>query len=37
MADPVANVRASARISTGARSCPHHRRGEGAWLATTSP
>ncbi len=36
-ADPVANVRASARISTGARACSHHGRGEGAWPATTSP
>jgi hypothetical protein len=36
-ADPVANVRASARISTGAWARLHHRRGEGAWPATTSP
>ena len=36
-ADPIANVRASARISFGARACPHHWRGEGAWPATTSP
>ena len=36
-ADPVANVRAPARISSGARACPHHWRGEGAWPATTSP
>ena len=26
-----------ARISRGARACPHHWRGEGAWPATTSP
>jgi len=36
-ADPVANVRASARISSGAWARLHHRRGEGAWPATTSP
>lgn len=36
-ADPIANVRASARISSGAWACLHHRRGEGAWPATTSP
>ena len=36
-ADLVANVGASARISSGARACQHHRRGEGAWPATTSP
>lgn len=36
-ADPVAHVGASARISSGARACSHHGRGEGAWPATTSP
>jgi hypothetical protein len=36
-ADPIANVRASARISSGAWARLHHRRGEGAWPATTSP
>lgn len=36
-ADPVANVRASARISSGAWARLHHSRGEGAWPATTSP
>ncbi len=36
-ADPIANVRASARISSGAWVRLHHRRGEGAWPATTSP
>lgn len=36
-ADPIANVGASIRISSGARACWHHRRGEGAWPATTSP
>ncbi len=36
-ADPVPNVRASARISSGAWARLHHRRGEGAWPATTSP
>ena len=36
-ADPIANVRASARISSGAWAHLHHRRGEGAWPATTSP
>ena len=36
-ADPVANVRASARISSGAWTRLHHSRGEGAWPATTSP
>ena len=36
-ADPAAHVRASVRISRGARACPHHWRGEGAWPATTSP
>ncbi len=36
-ADPVANVRASARLSSGAWARLHHRRGEGAWPATTSP
>lgn len=35
-ADPAAHVRASVRISRGARACPHHWRGEGAWPATTS-
>lgn len=35
-ADPVANVRASARISSGAWARLHHSRGEGAWPATTS-
>lgn len=36
-ANPIANVRASARISSGAWARLHHRRGEGAWPATTSP
>jgi hypothetical protein len=36
-ADPVANVRAMARISSGVWARLHHRRGEGAWPATTSP
>ena len=36
-ADPIANVGSSARISSGARACPHHGREEGAWPATTSP
>ena len=36
-ADPIANVRAPARISSGAWARLHHRRGEGAWPATTSP
>ena len=36
-ADPIANVRASARISSGAWARLHHSRGEGAWPATTSP
>ena len=37
-ADPIANVGASARISSGARRDRlHHGRGEGAWPATTSP
>ena len=36
-ADPMANVRAPARISSGAWARLHHRRGEGAWPATTSP
>jgi len=36
-ADPIANVRASARISSVAWARLHHRRGEGAWPATTSP
>ncbi|KKN55386.1 hypothetical protein LCGC14_0582810 [marine sediment metagenome] len=36
-ADPVANVRAPARISSGAWARLHRRRGEGAWPATTSP
>ena len=36
-ADPIANVRASARISSGAWARLHHGRGEGAWPATTSP
>ena len=36
-ADPIANVGASIRISSGAWSRLHHRRGEGAWPATTSP
>ena len=36
-ADPIANVRATARISSGAWARLHHRRGEGAWPATTSP
>ena len=36
-ADPIANVRASARISSGAWPCSHHGRGEGTWPATTSP
>ncbi|SFQ78886.1 hypothetical protein SAMN05421764_1254 [Donghicola eburneus] len=36
-AGPIANVRASARISSGAWARLHHRRGEGAWPATTSP
>jgi hypothetical protein len=36
-ADPVADVRASARISSGAWARLHHNRGEGAWPATTSP
>ena len=36
-ADPIANVRASARISSGAWARLHHRRGVGAWPATTSP
>ena len=36
-ADPIANVRASARISSGAWARLHHNRGEGAWPATTSP
>lgn len=35
-ADPIANVRASARISSGAWARLHHSRGEGAWPATTS-
>ena len=37
MADPSANARALARISSGAWARLHHRRGEGAWPATTSP
>lgn len=36
-ADPVANIGVSARISSGAWARLHHRRGEGAWQATTSP
>jgi len=36
-ADPAAHVGALAGVSRGARACPHHRRGEGAWPATTSP
>lgn len=36
-ADPVANIGAPARISSGAWARLHHRRGEGAWPATTSP
>lgn len=36
-ADPVTNIGTSVRISSGARPCSHHRRGEGAWPATTSP
>lgn len=36
-ADPIANVGASARIISGAWARLHHRRGEGAWPATTSP
>ena len=36
-ADPMPNVRAPARISSGAWARLHHRRGEGAWPATTSP
>ena len=36
-ADPVAHVGAFAGVSRGARACPHHWRGEGAWPATTSP
>ena len=36
-ADPIANVRASARISSVAWARLHHWRGEGAWPATTSP
>jgi hypothetical protein len=36
-ADPIANVGASARISSGAQACSRHGRGEGAWPATTSP
>lgn len=35
-ADPIANVMASARISSGAWARLHHSRGEGAWPATTS-
>jgi hypothetical protein len=36
-ADPMANIGVSARISSGAWARLHHRRGEGAWPATTSP
>ena len=36
-ADPAAHVGALAGGSRGARACPHHWRGEGAWPATTSP
>ncbi len=36
-ADPVTNIGTSVRISSGARACSHHGRGEGAWPATTSP
>ncbi|QFT83316.1 hypothetical protein FIU89_22025 (plasmid) [Roseovarius sp. THAF27] len=36
-ADPTAHVGALAGVSRGARACPHHWRGEGAWPATTSP
>ncbi len=37
-ADPVAHVGTWAGVSSGARGYrPHHRRGEGAWPATTSP
>jgi len=36
-ADPAAHVGALAGVSRGARACPHHWRGEGAWPATTSP
>ena len=36
-ADPLANIGASARLSSGAWARLHHRRGEGAWPATTSP
>ena len=36
-ADPIANIGVSARISSGAWVRLHHRRGEGAWPATTSP
>ncbi len=36
-ADPVANIGTPARISSGAWARLHHRRGEGAWPATTSP
>jgi hypothetical protein len=36
-ADRIANVRAPARISSGAWARLHHRRGEGVWPATTSP
>lgn len=36
-ADPVTHVRAWAGVSSGARACSHHGRGEGAWPATTSP
>lgn len=36
-ADPIANVRASVRISSGAWARLHHSRGEGTWPATTSP
>lgn len=36
-ADPAAHVGAWAGVNSGARACPHHWRGEGAWPATTSP
>jgi hypothetical protein len=36
-ADPIANVGATALISSGARARLHHKRGEDAWPATTSP
>ncbi len=36
-ADPVAHVGAWAGVSSGVRACSHHRAGEGAWPATTSP